>query len=61
MTKKIMQCVVHPEDTGSLVLDLDNETYHCLGCGIKGHLEISYRFIPEKNGDNDSSIIDTKS
>lgn len=48
MTKKIMQCVAHHEETASLVLDLDKETYHCFGCGIKGTLKISYRFIPEK-------------
>lgn len=51
MTKKIMPCVAHQEETGSLVLDLDKETYHCFGCGIQGNLEITYRFIPDQNSD----------
>ncbi len=54
MTKKVMPCVAHSEKTGSLVLDLDKETYHCFGCGIKGDLEIGYRFIPHKTDEKAS-------
>lgn len=35
---KTVCCSFHKEYTGSMVLDFDNDTFKCFGCGVNGEL-----------------------
>lgn len=42
-------CPFHKEETPSCLLDFDDHSLYCLGCGKKGKFEIKYLLEEEAN------------
>ncbi len=39
MSKEIVLCQYHEEETPSCIVDRDKRTFYCLGCDAEGHID----------------------
>ena len=46
--KNIIHCIEHYELTPSMIIDLNAKTFRCIGCGVKGVIEMNFKVIKDE-------------